>query len=252
MDRSKGCIWQSGVFCAATPGEVPDMIPFHKKTIFCTIRMIIPVDIHTHRRPQVPGTAIVNCFPESFVPQTEGWYSVGIHPWYIASFAASLNDSKARFEELLDHPQELAVGEAGLDKLAEAPLTLQIEVFEYQARLAEEANKPLIIHLVKAVDELLKLKQKIQPVKPWIIHGFRGKAALAEEYLRHGFYLSFGEKYQEEALCIMPSERLFIETDESTVSVDTLYERAAILRKTPLEELRRTIRKNVSEIFFRQ
>ena len=85
--------------------------------------MIIPVDIHTHRRPQVPGTAIVNCFPESFVPQTEGWYSVGIHPWYIASFAASLNDSKARFEELLDHPQVLAVGEAGLDKLAEAPLT---------------------------------------------------------------------------------------------------------------------------------
>ena len=214
--------------------------------------MIIPVDIHTHRRPQVPGTAIVNCFPESFVPQTEGWYSVGIHPWYIVSFAASLNDSKARFEELLDHPQVLAVGEAGLDKLAEAPLTLQIEVFEYQARLAEEADKPLIIHLVKAVDELLKLKQKIRPVKPWIIHGFRGKAALAEEYLRHGFYLSFGEKYQEEALCIMPSERLFIETDESTVSVDTLYARAAILRKTPLEELRRTIRKNVSEIFFRQ
>ena len=83
------------------------MIPFHKKTIFCTIRMIIPVDIHTHRRPQVPGTAIVNCFPESFVPQTEGWYSVGIHPWYIASFAASLNDSKARFEDLLDHPQVL-------------------------------------------------------------------------------------------------------------------------------------------------
>ena len=197
MDRSKGCIWQSDVFCAATPGEVPDMIPFHKKTIFCTIRMIIPVDIHTHRRPQVPGTAIVNCFPESIVPQKEGWYSVGIHPWYIASFAASLNDSKARFEELLDHPQVLAVGEAGLDKLAEAPLTLQIEVFEYQARLAEEANKPLIIHLVKAVDELLKLKQKIQPVKPWIIHGFRGKAALAEEYLRHGFYLSFGEKYQD-------------------------------------------------------
>lgn len=214
--------------------------------------MIIPADIHTHCQPEVPGEAIVNCFPETFVPQQEGWYSVGIHPWYIASFAASLNDSKARFEDLLDHPQVLAVGEAGLDKLAEAPLTLQIEVFEYQARLAEEANKPLIIHLVKAVDELLKLKQKIQPVKPWIIHGFRGKAALAEEYLRHGFYLSFGEKYQEEALCIMPSERLFIETDESTVSVDTLYERAAILRKTPLEELRRTIRKNVSEIFFRQ
>ena len=115
----------------------------------------------------------------------------------------------------------------------------------------KERCELMLVMLEEELD-VLKLKQKIQPVKPWIIHGFRGKAALAEEYLRHGFYLSFGEKYQEEALCIMPSERLFIETDESTVSVDTLYERAAILRKTPLEELRRTIRKNVSEIFFRQ
>ena len=214
--------------------------------------MIIPADIHTHCQPEVPGEAIVNCFPETFVPQQEGWYSVGIHPWYITSSTVSLAEKKRCLEELLYHPQVLAMGEAGLDKLADASLSLQREVFEYQARLAEETDKPLVIHLVKAVDELLKLKQKIRPVKPWIIHGFRGKAVLAEEYLRHGFYLSFGEKYQEEALRIMPSERLFIETDESTASVDTLYERAAILRKTPLEELRRTISKNVSEIFFRQ
>ena len=47
------------------------------------------------------------------------------------------------------------------------------------------------------MSELLKLKQQIKPANPWIIHGFRGKAALAEECLRHGFYLSFGEKYQD-------------------------------------------------------
>ncbi len=227
--------------------------------------MRIPVDIHTHQQPQVPGEAIVNCFPETFVPQAEGWYSVGIHPWHIASSTVfqtpsvvsptigfALNDGAVRFEELLQHPRVLAVGEAGLDKLAEAPLSLQMEVFEYQARLAEETDKPLIIHLVKAVDELLKLKQRIRPVKPWIIHGFRGKAALAEEYLRHGFYLSFGERYQEEALRIVPPERLFIETDESTTPVGQLYERAAEIRETPLEELRETVRRNVGEIFFRQ
>lgn len=228
------------------------MIPFHKKTIFCTIRMIIPVDIHTHRRPQVPGTAIVNCFPESFVPQTEGWYSVGIHPWYITSSTVSLAEKKRCLEELLYHPQVLAMGEAGLDKLADASLSLQREVFEYQARLAEETDKPLVIHLVKAVDELLKLKQKIRPVKPWIIHGFRGKAVLAEEYLRHGFHLSFGERYQEEALRIVPSDRLFLETDESMTSIDTLYERAAMIRKIPSGELKETVRKNVEEIFFRR
>ena len=60
-------------------------------------------------------------------------------------------------------------------------------------------------------------KRDLRPSNPWIIHGFRGKAALAEEYLKHGFYLSFGEKYQEAALCRVPADRLFIETDERCV-----------------------------------
>ena len=32
-------------------------------------------------------------------------------------------------EELVRHPQVLTVGEAGLDKLADAPMDLQVEVF---------------------------------------------------------------------------------------------------------------------------
>ena len=84
-------------------------------------------------------------------------------------------------EELVRHPQVLAVGEAGLDKLADAPMDLQVEVFRCQACLAEEVGKPLVIHLVKAVDELLKVKRDLRPSNPWIIHGFRGKAALVEE-----------------------------------------------------------------------
>ena len=56
--------------------------------------MIIPADIHTHCQPEVPGEAIVNCFPETFVPQQEGWYSVGIHQWYITSSTVSLAEKK--------------------------------------------------------------------------------------------------------------------------------------------------------------
>ena len=43
-------------------------------------------------------------------------------------------------EELVRHPQVLAVGEAGLDKLADAPMDLQVEVFRCQACLAEEVG----------------------------------------------------------------------------------------------------------------
>lgn len=208
--------------------------------------MNIPVDIHTHRLPEIPGEAIVNCYPETYVPQDGGWYSVGVHPWQVQ------RDTRLELlAELVGHPQVLAVGEAGLDKLADAPMPVQLEFFRRQALLAMKMDKPLIIHLVKAADELLQLKQTLQPANPWIIHGFRGKAALAQEYLRHGFYLSFGEKYQEEALRIVPSGRLFVETDESMTPIAELYERVACVRGVSWNELQEMVRQNIRSVFFR-
>ena len=176
-----------------------------------------------------------------------------IHPWHIpATVTPVVRNEMNVLASLAGHPQVLAIGEAGLDKLADAPMVVQIKVFEYQARLSVELDKPLVIHLVKAMSELLKLKQQIKPANPWIIHGFRGKAALAEECLRHGFYLSFGEKYQEEALRITPADRLFLETDESSVPVADLYSRAAEVRRVSLAELTEAIRENIAKVFFKQ
>ena len=215
--------------------------------------MIFPVDIHTHRLPRIPGTAIVNCYPDVFAPKEGEWYSVGIHPWHVpAAVTSNVRCEMNVLSSLVGHPQVLAIGEAGLDKLADAPMAVQMEVFEYQARLSVELGKPLVIHLVKAMSELLKLKQQIKPANPWIIHGFRGKPALAEECLRHGFYLSFGEKYQEEALRITPADRLFLETDESSVLVADLYSRAAEVRRVSLAELTEAIRENIAKVFFKQ
>lgn len=131
-------------------------------------------------------------------------------------------------------------------------MDLQLEVFEYQARLAEEVGKPLVIHLVRAADELLRLRRELRPAMPWVTHGFRGKAALAEEYLRHGFYLSFGEKYQADALSATPGDRLFIETDESVVPIEELYLRAAAVRGIGSEELHRIVSANIGKVFFKR
>lgn len=210
---------------------------------------MLPVDIHTHHLPTQPGAAIVNCFPETFSPREGGWYSVGMHPWHVTRMPDE--EQLSAWKELTCHPQVLAVGEAGLDKSADAPLALQQEVFIRQARLAEEAGKPLIIHAVKATDELLQAKRTLHPSVPWLIHGFRGKATLAAVYLKHGFHLSFGEKYQEEALRIVPADRLFIETDESAVPVEQLYARAAEVRGVSLAGLTETVRQNVLRLFFK-
>lgn len=212
--------------------------------------VFVPLDIHTHQLPQLPGRAIVNGYPsEEFVPQAGGWYSVGVHPWHVSSPIGE--EEMWRLSALVRHPQVLAVGEAGLDKLATAPMEVQAEVFRRQARLAEEMGKPLVIHLVKATDELLRVKREVRPSQPWIIHGFRGKAAMADELLRHGFYLSFGERYQPDALLRVPQERLFVETDESAVPLEELYARAARVRGVSVEELEETVRSNVRSVFFK-
>ena len=52
-----------------------------------------------------------------------------------------------KLREAAVHPQVLAVGEAGLDRLVQVPMKLQEAVFARQAELAGEAGKPLIVHL---------------------------------------------------------------------------------------------------------
>ena len=208
-----------------------------------------PIDIHTHRPPSVPGEAIVCCPPGDFHPQEGSWYSIGIHPWRLEDSDWEKAASLARFESLVRHPQVLAVGEAGLDRLAQAPLPLQTDLFRRQTLLAETVGKPLIIHAVKAQAELIALKRELQPAMPWVIHGFRGKPQMAESLSRHGFHLSFGEKYQPESLRITPADRLFLETDESTVPIADIYARAAATRGITAEKLRLSVEQNVHKVF---
>ncbi len=212
--------------------------------------MPYPIDIHTHHVPILAEQAIVNCLPDTFHPQPQCWYSVGLHPWYLNNYAWTDKDFHLSFEKVLRHPQVLAIGEAGLDKLTQIPLKYQQEAFRYQTLLAETIGKPLIIHVVKAVDELLALQKELKPSVPWIIHGFRGKVTQATTLLNHGFYLSFGEKFNEETLRQMPVSRLFIETDESQKSIGRLYEHAADVLGIPTDSLKESVQRNIRKVFF--
>ncbi len=219
--------------------------------------MKIPLDIHTHRLPLQAGSAVVNCNPNTFVPGSEGYFSVGIHPWQLDSspeLAVQCEEKGFQFPDLIvcvRASEVLAVGEAGLDRFTKCPMKWQMKLFDYQARIAEEVDKPLLIHLVRAVDELLEVKRELRPTKPWIIHGFRGNMALAETLLRHGFYLSFGERYQAEVVRQIPIDRLFLETDESEVPIEQLYERVARLRSLSVEEFKRAVQENICRLFFK-
>ena len=175
--------------------------------------------------------------------------SVGIHPWSL-----TLNNVDALLDVLyktLKDKRVVALGEAGLDKLKGVGIEAQIAVFRREVTISEELKLPMVIHCVKAFNELIELKKVLRPRQPWIIHGFRGKKNMAVELLRHGFYLSFGSHFQEEAVRVVPFEHLFVETDESQECIEMIYRRIAEVKGISPEELAEVINKNVSEIFFK-
>ena len=203
-------------------------------------------NIHTHHKSSAQENAIVNSYPEDFVVSEGKFYSVGIHPWRAHLASEETMQMLTKYAAL---PQVLAIGEVGIDKHSEASLSIQIELFKKQADLAESVKKPLIIHAVKAMDELLAMKRQINPKQPWIIHGFRGNVNVATTYVKHGFYLSVGEKFQPEALLAIPSNRLLLETDESQCSIEDIYKQVAYYKKMPMEQLLQTIGTNISQLF---
>ena len=170
-------------------------------------------DIHTHDLSR--RGAIINY--DFATPMQPGMiYSAGVHPWDTLSPSADRYIDETR--ELARSGSITAVGECGLDRLTGAPLDVQSDIFRRQAVIGEEYGLPIILHVVKAFQEITALKKELKPSVPWIIHGFRGKPQLAEELLRHGFYLSLGERYNPMTAEAIPVDRLLAESDESRLS----------------------------------
>ena len=206
-------------------------------------------NIHTHSLVH-PESEILAQSPDLFPSDKLSVYtSIGIHPWFLTEDNAE-SQWKA-LQKHISHPSVIAIGEGGLDKLKGPDMELQIKLLKQQVTLSEEKSLPLIIHCVKAFNELIQLKKELRPHQPWIIHGFRGKEALAIDCIRHGFYLSYGEHFQESALKATPQEKLFIETDESEVPIQEIYQSIALVHGIGLQELKESIKKNVKEVFFK-
>lgn len=181
-------------------------------------------DIHTHQVPVHPeDVAIINTIVTTAVEvelyPSQSLRSYGIHPWHIYN----VGEQMERLRVLVSGAEVVAIGEAGLDKMAKSPMGLQKEVFLAQAFLAEEIHKPLLIHCVRAWEELIVCQKEVRPEMPWIIHGFRGNGELAAQLIAQGFYLSFGERFNPSAVRAAWPESLFVETDDKPVDIRLIY-----------------------------
>lgn len=197
------------------------------------------VDIHTHTALSTTNSLVVrnlnlNQAEDFFKSDEQALCSVGIHPWHADSFSEEL---LTKLEEWSEDKRFIAIGECGLDKNSNDGFEKQLGVFEAQITISEKLNKPLIIHCVGYFNELFALKKKWNSTQLWIIHGFRGKPELATQVLKSGCALSYGEHFNAESVRLTPTEKLFVETDESKLNISEIYQHIANAKACKIEDL---------------
>lgn len=208
-------------------------------------------NLHTHNFSDNSNIhEIVNRYPYETIDVP--YFSTGIHPWYIDE--DKIAEHLAIIEERLKLKNCLALGECGLDKRIEIPLALQIAVFEKQLLLAKKYNKPVILHLVAAFQELIEVYKSIQPCVPIVVHGFSKNAQVAQQLLDNGFYLSFGKYLLRNpelsaVLALVPDDRFFLETDTIEEGIEEVYKKAATARNTTVENIENIVSNNFKTVF---
>ena len=215
--------------------------------------MIPFVDIHTHFPKTDENVISIQNFSQNewknlFYTEGGHFASVGLHPWFLTN-----ENSEKDFEkltQLIENQNIIAIGECGLDKLRGESLDFQINIFTKQIQLAESIQKPVIIHCVRAFNEVIALKKKLKPTIPMIIHGFNKNETVLKELIKNGFYVSIGavllrgsENFKKTVLQ-MPTERLFFETDDQNIDVQQIYEAYCKAADMELNNLKSIIYEN--------
>lgn len=208
--------------------------------------MIDFLNIHTHHQTIAHDSESLLSLSvgyDDLNPLKNQSVAVGIHPWFIdlKTFANDLH----KVEALANDKNVKMIGECGLDKLKGLELEKQIEIFEVQLEIAKKVKKPVLIHCVKAYDELIASYKKINPAVPLVIHGFNKSKELGEQLISKGFYLSFGKAIlhgNAAAIELLQStDEFFLETDDSGHSIQEIYQKAAKLKNCSVDKLKAII-----------
>ncbi|MEI7421755.1 MAG: TatD family hydrolase [Prolixibacteraceae bacterium] len=213
--------------------------------------MIPYIDLHTHgnvRKNDEIKVFNLLLNESSDIPLLP--FSAGLHPWYADQL--SVDDLSKRLNQCLQSPDLFAIGETGLDKVCKTALNLQLDIFECQLKIASENNLPVIIHCVRAWEELIEISGNYHSTK--ILHGYQGGVQLTERLLKKGFCFSIGKAILnsgsaiQSSIHLIPKTSLFCETDTSVVSIKEIYEKICAILKLHEEDLRKTIFENYKKL----
>jgi TatD DNase family protein len=150
----------------------------------------------------------------------------GIHPLYVMQ---AREDDLAILAHWLATENPVAVGEIGLDHFVEdVDHARQEWFFVEQLKLAKKFNLPVILHVRRAIDPILKQLRRFK-VTGGIAHAFNGSRQQADEFIKLGFKLGFGGAMTysgssriRELAATLPLESIVLETDAPDIPPEWL------------------------------
>jgi TatD DNase family protein len=191
----------------------------------------------------IPAVAVFNFATVRTLAHAQGdAYALGIHPLCTGDAQdADLQTLDAELTARHDDPRLVAVGEIGLDHFVpDLDGAKQERFFHAQLQLARAHDLPVIIHVRRSVDKVLKHLRQVGAGRPWrgIAHAFNGSEQQAKACTDLGLKLGFGGTVTfDRALQVrrlatsLPLEAIVMETDAPDIQPHWLYrtqeERAA-------------------------
>jgi len=183
----------------------------------------------------IPAVAVFNFATVRELAQVQGdAYALGIHPLCTGNAEeADLETLDAELAARRGDPRLVAVGEIGLDYFVEGlDSDKQQHFFHTQLQLARNHDLPVLIHVRRSVDKVLKHLRQTAAGRPWqgIAHAFNGSEQQAASCIGIGLKLGFGGAVTfDRALQLrrlaatLPLESMVMETDAPDIQPHWIY-----------------------------
>jgi TatD DNase family protein len=192
------------------------------------------------------------------------YFCLGVHPENVDE---DLNELEKLIEENKDNPKFVAIGEIGLDYYwTKDNKEKQLEILEYQLKLAEKYKKAVVIHSREATKDTIDILGKYNI--PVYIHCFSGSKETADIYLRRGYYIGVGGVVTfknaniKDVIKDIPLENLLLETDAPYLApvphrgesnepayIKDIAEYIANLKEIDIKEVEEKTSQNARKIF---
>lgn len=202
------------------------------------------IDVHTHGSLPVDGRTILITNVRAGIEEIActNPFSYGIHPYDVMD--VDIDSILPRFMTI----DPIAIGEIGMDFRLQETAARQSRYFREQVEKASQLGKPVIIHAVRSLPQVLSVMANHPTVK-FAIHGFRGTVNQMEKIVQIGGYVSLSPYLPKDTdeIFKLYKKRILLETDETGIDIAEHYIRVAEKVQITALELERTIENNFAE-----